>query len=143
MLVKKRSGFPVLPNVFDEFLRDWSTTNFSDENTTLPAINIKENEDGFTVEVAVPGMNKKDFNIDFENDVLTISSEKTIEDKETNENYTRKEYNYQSFKRSFSLPKDIVDSDKITATYKNGELKISIPKREEVKPKPARLIEIS
>jgi len=142
MLIKRRTGIPVLPNVFDEFFRDWSTTNFSDTDATLPAVNIKENDDEFTVEVAAPGMEKKDLNINFENDVLTISSERTVENEGLEENYTRKEYNYQAFKRSFSLPKDIVDSDKIEATYKNGELKIAIPKREEVKPKPARLIEV-
>ncbi len=141
MLVKSKS-VPVMPTIFDDFFRDWSSTNFSDTNTSLPAVNIKENEDEFTVEVAVPGMEKKDFQIDLDNDVLTISSEKKLENEESKENYTRREYSYQSFKRSFNLPKNVVDSDKIKATYKNGELSISIPKREEAKPKPARLIEV-
>ncbi|HHC79069.1 MAG TPA: Hsp20/alpha crystallin family protein, partial [Flavobacteriia bacterium] len=127
MLVKRKTGIPVLPNVFDEFFRDWSTANFSDADSTLPAVNIKENDDEFVVEVAAPGMHKKDFNVDFDNDVLTISSEKTTENEDKEDNYTRKEYSYQSFKRSFALPKDTVDSDKIAATYKNGELKITIP----------------
>ena len=87
-------------------------------------------------------MDKKDFHIDFENDILTISSEKTNENEETTDTYTRKEYSYQSFKRSFNIPKNVVDSNKISATYKNGELVIAIPKREEAKPKPARLIEV-
>jgi len=142
MLVKKRTGMPVLPNVFDEFISGWPLTNFSETNTSLPAINILENDNEFKVEVAVPGMNKEDFHIDFENDVLTISSEKKIENDESTDTYTRKEYSYQSFKRSFSIPKDTVDSHKISATYKNGELVIAIPKREEAKPKPARLIEV-
>ena len=141
MLVKNKD-FPVLPNVFNDFLRDWSTTNFSDTNTTLPAVNIKETENDFIVDVAVPGMDKKDFKIDLENDVLTISSEKTTNNEDSNENYTRKEYSYMSFKRSFTLPKGVVDSDKINAAYKNGELKITIPKLEEAKPKPAKLIEV-
>ncbi|WP_203229464.1 Hsp20/alpha crystallin family protein [Aureibaculum marinum] len=141
MLVKS-NGIPVLPTIFDDFFRDWSSTNFSKTNTSLPAVNIKENEDEFTVEVAVPGMNKKDFQIDLDNDVLTISSEKEAENEETKDNYTRREYSYQSFKRSFNLPKNVVDSDKIKATYKNGELSIVIPKLEEAKPKPARLIEV-
>lgn len=141
MLVKS-SGIPVFPSIFDDFFRDWSATNFSDTNTTLPAVNIKENENEFKVEVAVPGMDKSDFKIDLDNNVLTISSEKTNENQEKNENYTRKEYSYQSFKRSFTLPKTIVDSEKIAANYKNGELIIVIPKREEAKPVPARLIEI-
>ncbi|QTD37633.1 Hsp20/alpha crystallin family protein [Polaribacter batillariae] len=141
MLLKK-TDFPVLPNVFSDFFRDWSTTNFSDTNTTLPAVNIKENENDFIVEVAVPGMDKKDFKIDLDNDVLTISSEKKTENEKTDDNYTRKEYSYMSFRRSFTLPKGVVDSDKIKANYKNGELKITIPKLEEAKPKPAKLIEV-
>lgn len=141
MLIKS-TGIPVLPTILDDFFRDWSTTNFSDTNTTLPAVNIKEDDNAFTVEVAVPGMEKKDFHIDLEDNILTISSEKTVEDKEVKDNYTRKEYSYQSFTRSFTLPKNVVDSDKIAAQYKNGELIIAIPKREEAKPKPARLIEV-
>lgn len=141
MLIKS-TGIPVLPTILDDFFRDWSTTNFSDTNTTLPAVNIKEDDNAFTVEVAVPGMEKKDFHIDLEDNILTISSEKKVENKEEKDNYTRKEYSYQSFKRSFTLPKNVVDSDKIGAQYKNGELIIAIPKREEAKPKPARLIEV-
>ncbi|MCB0460132.1 MAG: Hsp20/alpha crystallin family protein [Flavobacteriaceae bacterium] len=141
MLVKS-TGIPVFPTLLDDFFRDWSTTNFSETNTTLPAVNIRENDDQFTVEVAVPGMEKEDFQIDLDNNILTISSEKKIENEETNDKYTRREYSYQSFKRSFTLPKNVVDSDKIAATYKNGELVIAIPKKEEAKPKPARLIEV-
>ena len=142
MLVKRRTGIPVLPNVFDEFISGWPLTNFSDTNTTLPAVNILENDNEFKVEVAIPGMDKKDLNIDFENDILTISCEKTQENEESSDTYTRKEYSYQSFNRSFSIPKSVVDGEKISATYKNGELVIALPKREEVKPKPARLIEV-
>jgi len=138
----KNTDFPVLPNVLSDFFRDWSTSNFSDTNTTLPAVNIKETENDFMVDVAVPGMDKKDFKIDLDNDILTISSEKTNTNENSNENYTRKEYSYMSFKRSFTLPKSLVDRDKIKATYKNGELKITIPKLEEAKPKPIKLIEV-
>ena len=141
MLVKNQD-FPILPNVFNDFFRDWSTSNFSETNTTLPAVNIKETENDFMVDVAVPGMDKKDFKIDLDNDILTISSEKTTKNDTSDDNYTRKEYSYMSFKRSFTLPKGVVDRDKIKATYKNGELKITIPKLEEAKPKPAKLIEV-
>jgi HSP20 family protein len=141
MLVKS-SGIPVMPSVFDDFFRDWSLSNYSDTNTTLPAVNIKESNDEFTVEVAVPGMDKKDFKVNLENNILTISSEKKLENEEKNDKYTRKEYSYQSFERSFNLPKNVVNSEKISATYKNGELIISIPKREEAKPIPPKLIEI-
>lgn len=142
MLVKTNNRFPVYRNVFDDLFNDWSVSNFSETDTTLPATNIKENESGFLVEMAAPGMEKKDFVINLKDDLLTISSEKKIENEENNDHYTRKEYSYQSFSRSFSLPKNVVDSDKINATYKNGELRISIPKREEAKQKPEKLIEV-
>ncbi|MCL4149468.1 UNVERIFIED_CONTAM: hypothetical protein GTU68_040872 [Idotea baltica] len=87
-------------------------------------------------------MDKKDFKIDLDNDILTISSEKKSENENSNENYTRKEYSYMSFRRSFTLPKGIVDREHIKASYKNGELKIIIPKLEEAKPKPIKLIEV-
>jgi HSP20 family protein len=141
MLVKS-SGIPVMPSIFDDFFKDWSLSNYSDTNTTLPAVNIKENEDEFTVEVAAPGMEKEDFKINLNNNVLTISSEKTVENEESNDKYTRREYSYQSFERSFNLPKNIVESNQISATYKNGELKIRVPKKEEAKPTPPKLIEV-
>lgn len=141
MLVKS-SSFPLMSSIFDDFYRDWSTTNFSDTNTSLPAVNIKENDNEFVVEVAVPGMDKNDFKIDLDNNILTISSEKVNNNEESGDKYTRREYSYQSFKRSFTLPKNIVDSEKIKARYNAGELVIEIPKKEEAKPIPARLIEI-
>ncbi|WP_372744659.1 Hsp20/alpha crystallin family protein [Lutibacter sp.] len=141
MLVKT-SGIPVIPTVFDDFFRDWSSSNFSRTNTTLPAVNIKEDDEQFIVKVAVPGMDKKDFKINLDNNLLTIQSEKEFEQNDDNENYTRKEYSYQSFKRSFTLPKNVVDSDKIEATYINGELQITIPKLDIAKPKPVKLIDV-
>jgi len=142
MLVKANHTKPRFPSLIDDFFRDWSVSNFSDTYTTLPAVNIKEDNNGFSLEVAVPGMDKKDFNIDFDNGFLTISSEKKIENEEKSDNYTQKEYSYQSFTRSFRIPENTIDSNKITANYKNGELIINIPKKEEAKPKPARLIEV-
>ncbi|WP_019038029.1 Hsp20/alpha crystallin family protein [Psychroflexus tropicus] len=130
-------------SLFDRFFsNDVFNRDYSETNTTLPSVNIKETEDKFSVEVAVPGFEKKDFNIELNNNDLTISSEKEEkhEDKE-GERYTRREFSYQSFKRSFTLP-DSVDGEKISAKYTNGVLHVDIPKREEAKPKPARLIEI-
>lgn len=141
MLVKNRD-FPVFPNVFNDFFKDWSNSNGSVVHSTIPAVNIKETENEFFLDVAAPGMDKKDFQINLENDVLTISSEKKSENEETTEQFTRKEYSYLSFKRSFTLPKQLIDRDNIKATYENGELKITIPKLEEAKPKPTRLIEV-
>ncbi len=135
-----------LPNLFDRFfendLFDWSNRNYSNTNTTLPSVNIKEDSDGFEVEMAAPGFGKDDFKVELNNSVLTISSEKHTED-ETKEGqlFTRREFSYQSFCRSFSLP-NTVESENISAKYDNGILKITIPKKEEIKPKPTKLIEI-
>ena len=88
-------------------------------------------------------MEKDDFKINFKNNVLTISSEKKGEHEEKKDNYTRKEFSYQSFQRSFTVSDNVVEGDKIAAKYNNGILNITLPKREEVKPQPEREIKIS
>ncbi|MCB0753708.1 MAG: Hsp20/alpha crystallin family protein [Ignavibacteriae bacterium] len=147
MLIKRNDSTPVFSNLFGDFFdkafSDWTSTNFSLTNTTLPAVNIKESKDDFLVSMAIPGMSKKDFKIDLNNNVLTISSEKKEEKKEEEVNFTRQEYSYQSFSRSFTLPKDVVNDEKISAKYENGELKVLIPKKEEAKPKKPKLISIN
>ncbi len=141
--------FPSFPSLFDDFmtrdLGDWFTTNFSTTGTTLPAVNVKENDNEFTVEVAAPGMTKKDFNIDLENDILTIQSEKKdeIEEKDKEGNFYRKEFSYQSFQRSFRFPQDIVNAEKINASYKDGILRLVLPKVEAKKAKPRKQIAIN
>jgi HSP20 family protein len=144
-LARRNEGY--FPSFIDRFfnndLMDWGTSNFSSTNTSLPAVNVKETDDDYFIEVAAPGMSKKDFNVNFQNNVLTISSEKKDEKEEEEDSYTRKEFSYQSFQRSFTVPGNDVDSDKISASYENGILNIKLPKREEVKPKPAREIRIS
>ncbi|MCD6556447.1 MAG: Hsp20/alpha crystallin family protein [Bacteroidales bacterium] len=141
--------FNQLPSLFDHFfendLFDWSNRNFSNTNTTLPSVNIKENNEGFEVEMAAPGLEKKDFKIELFGDTLSISSEKTLENEmkiNEDEQFTKKEFSYQSFSRSFTLP-NTVDEDKIKAKYDNGILSVFIPKKEEAKPKPAKQIAIS
>ena len=135
------------PSLFDRFfdngLFDWSNRNYSNTNTTLPSVNIKESSDGFEVEVAAPGLTKDDFRIELNHDLLTISSEKEIEN-ETKEGqqFSLREFSYQSFSRSFTLP-NTADSEKIGAKYENGILRIMIPKKEEARPKPARQIAIA
>ena len=145
MLARRSENY--FPSIFDRFfnndLMDWNISNFSSTNTSLPAVNVKESEDEFTIEVAAPGMTKKDFNISFHNNVLTISSEKKNEKEDKKDNYTRKEFSYQSFQRSFTVAENTVDSDKITAKYTDGILTITLPKREEVRPKPLKEIKIS
>lgn len=135
-----------LPSFFDRFfgneLEGWNRANFSNTNTTLPSVNIKENTDVFLVEVAAPGFEKSDFNIELNNDILTISSEKQLnEEVKDDEKIAKQEFSYQSFTRSFTLP-ELVDEEKISATYENGILSISIPKKEEAKPKPVKQIQI-
>ena len=134
--------------LFDDFfsrdLFDWGLANNSNTGTTIPAVNIKETADSFEVEMAAPGMNKDDFKIELNNNMLTITSEKRDEREEKEgEKYNKKEFSYQAFQRSFQLSKEAVDADKIQAKYDNGVLRLLIPKREEVKQKPARLINIS
>jgi HSP20 family protein len=146
-LIKRENYSPTWPGFFNDFLNrdwyDWSNQNFSLTNTTIPSVNIKENENEFEVEMAAPGMTKDDFRIELNNSVLTISSEKQSENKsKEGENVTRREFSYQSFSRSFTLPV-IVETDKITAKYENGLLRVNIPKKEEAKPKPLKQIKVS
>ena len=145
-LIKRENYSPSWPGFFNDFLNrdwyDWSNQNFSLTNTTIPSVNIKENENEFEVEMAAPGMTKDDFRIELNNNVLTISSEKQSENKsKEGENVTRREFSYQSFSRSFTLPV-IVETDKITAKYENGLLRVNIPKKEEAKPKPLKQIKV-
>jgi HSP20 family protein len=137
------------PSIFDElFQTDWfgGIENQRVNNTHIPATNIKETADNFILEVAAPGKTKEDFSLLLDHDVLTIHAEAKKEaDTETssaNEKYTRKEFSFASFKRSFKLPQ-AVNKEEINATYTNGVLNVALPKKEEDKVKPKRTIEIS
>lgn len=146
MSLIKRNEANWLPSVFDDmFKTDWlgGTTSMENIGTRIPAVNIMESEDNFIVAVAAPGKSKKEFNIELDNNILTISSEENEEQESTNENgrFTRKEFNYNNFKRAFTLP-ETVESDKISASYKNGVLEIKLPKKEEAKKQPKRMIQI-
>ena len=129
-----------IDGLFNDELSNMENVDFN-KGITSPKVNIKESVDGYTLEMAVPGFKKSDFVIDLENDHLSISTEVKTEEEQTKDNYTRKEYGYASFKRTFILP-DTVEEDKIEATYTDGILSLNIPKREEAKPKPARKITI-
>ena len=131
----------MLPSLMNEIFKpDWfgGMENFG---LNLPAVNIKENEKDFELELAIPGRKKEDFNIEVDDHVLTISAETKSEENVKEENYTRKEFSYESFKRSFTLP-ETVNEDKINAAYEDGVLKFTLPKKEEALPKPKRMIEI-
>ena len=150
MTLVKRNGsllnqMPVLfDDLFNRDLFNWGNQNFSDTNTTVPAVNIKETAENYEVEVAAPGMTKKDFKVELDGNSLTISSERSNEKVEKDdERYSRKEFSYQSFQRTFTLQKDVMDIENIQAKYENGLLHLLIPKKEEAKHKPPRLIQIS
>ena len=139
---------PAMTNLFDDFfakdLWNWGLDNNSPTHTTIPAVNIKETNENFVVEMAAPGMNKEDFKIELDGNNLTINSEHKAENTENEgERYSRREFSYQSFQRTFTLPKDVVDIDQINAKYENGVLQLLIPKKEEAKQKPPRMINIS
>ena len=150
MTTVKRNGSLLnnFPTLFDDFLRrdflDWEQSNFSNTNTTIPAVNLKETADSYHVEAAVPGMTKNDFRVQLDGNTLTISSEKANEKEEGDEErYLRREFSYQSFSRTFTLQKDVVDTENIQAKYENGVLYLLIPKKEHAKQKEPRLIAIN
>ncbi len=145
-LSKKRnvSTLPSLSSWVDNFFENSLGTEFmSNFNTgiTLPAVNIKETNDQFVLELAIPGMKKSDFSIEVDNKILSISSEVKTENQTEESNYTRREFGYSSFKRTFTLP-DTVESDRVNANYNDGILLVRLPKREEAKQKPPKRIEI-
>ncbi|WP_159726337.1 Hsp20/alpha crystallin family protein [Sphingobacterium sp. 18053] len=148
MKLAKRNwnNFSLFSPMFDNFNREllnWDNKNYSSTSTTVPAVNIKENAESFEVEVAAPGMAKGDFKVTLDGNLLTISSAKEEQNEEHHDNYTRREFSYQSFQRSFELQKEVVDQDNIQAHYENGMLRLTIPKKEEAKQKEPRMIEIS
>ena len=108
-------------------------------------LNIKETENEYEITVAAPGFTKEDFNVSIENEVLTISSEKKATNNESEDNslYSRKEFWYESFSRSLTLPQGEVNTQAIFAKYENGILTVTLPKREEAKPQPAKVIAIN
>ena len=135
-LIKRQN--PVLTSIFDDLFlnQDWNYTN-----QTGPAANIIEADDHFDIQLATPGKKKEDFKIELEEGVLTISFREEIKSTEKEANFTRKEFGYSSFKRSFNIP-ETVSADKISAHYKEGILTVSLPKKAEAIPEPKKLISI-
>jgi len=124
------------PLLFDDFLKPWNqwfdNGSLWDRTMNIPAVNISEHENEFQVSLAVPGMKKSDFKIDVDGNMLTISSEKEQSKEEKEKRFTRKEYSYSSFSRSFTLPED-VNMEKIDAKYEDGILKLVLPRKEGAK----------
>ena len=136
--ISRRTYSPFLSNLFDDDFFPVLTSRTS----SMPAVNIKEDEKNYTLELAIPGMDKKDLKIDINEDVLTISSETKNESEEEKDGYKRKEFSYSTFCRSFYIPEN-VNRDKIGASYKDGILNIGLPKMEEEKSKITKTIKIS
>jgi len=142
-LIRRSTFMPSFDDFFTKDLFDWTGwNNWTNEGLTMPRVNIVETNEDFRVEMAAPGMKKEDFHVELDNDILTISAEVKQESSNEEDNYTRKEFNYQSFKRSFNLP-NTVEADKIKAIYRDGILTLQIPKRDEAKKKPVKTISIS
>lgn len=139
-----KNRFPWNNNLVDFFDCD---TLFNDDffnmEKSLPAMNVKEHENNFEIELASPGFEKKDFEITMNDDILEVSAEKSKEEEDKDDDYTRKEFNYRSFRRSLQLPKTVDDSKDVKATYKNGILKLQLMKKEEAKEKSKRVIEVA
>jgi len=135
--------FPSVKTLFDDFWMD--TPDFINRmlhtGTTLPAANVKESDTSYDIELAVPGMKKEDLKISLNKNQLTISSEQKAEKEEKEQNYTRREYSFSSFKRSFALP-DNVNIDGIDATFADGVLHLSVPKLELTPGQETRQIDI-
>ncbi|SHN23872.1 HSP20 family protein [Cyclobacterium lianum] len=130
----KRSQVPAFDNLFDRLFDMPSAFDLgaplSRFKASVPAVNIKENDKNYLLELAVPGLKKEDFNISYENEHLVIASEKKSEAQEETDQVTRREFHYESFQRSFFLPEEKADIDNINAQYKDGILLVSIPKKE-------------
>ncbi len=122
------------PSIFEDMLRPMN--EWLDErwpfSSHMPAVNVKETDKAYEIRMAAPGLEKSDFKIDVEGSLITISAEKEKTEEEKEDGFSRKEYNYNSFSRSFSIPEDTL-TDKIDANYINGELKLLLPKKEGAK----------
>ena len=140
---RRRRRHAVSPffNLMNDVLAN-SSVDFEKNNVkTRPAVNVIEGKENYRIDVAAPGLNKSDFEIKIEKDVLTISAEVKNETTDDNVKFTRKEFSYNKFKRTFQLP-DTIDTRNIEANFLNGILSVTLAKKEEAKELPPRKIEI-
>lgn len=146
LIRRKNHPIPSFNSLFDDlFDSDFIRFPSKGLNANVPAVNVKEDENEYRLEVAAPGMKKEDFKVELEGNTLTISSEAKTEKSEKDEQgrYTRREFSYASFRRAFTLPEDEVDATAIKAKYEDGILHINVPKKELEKVEASKLIEIS
>jgi len=130
MSLVKLSQRPSINSLFDDFFTNTEKLDTNDNKYTIPAVNVKEDENSFVIELAVPGMKKEDLNIELDNNKLSISNEKESSKLGGKEKYTRREFVYSKFQRTFNLPKN-VDEKNISGGYKDGILAVTIPKIKE------------
>ena len=123
---------------YDDFLND----DFFEEDSLMPAMNVKEHDKDFEIEFAAPGFSKKDFEVTIDDNILHVCGEKRKEEEEKEEDYTRKEFSYNSFKRSLKLPNTVNAEQDVKAVYNNGILKLNLLKKEEAKEQPKKVIEV-
>ncbi len=138
-LIKRTNPFMPVSSFLDDIFAD--DFDFMKKMQTMPSVNIVEKKDSYYIELAAPGLKKEDFDLDLDNNTLTISCQNEEEKLDEGDKYTKKEYSFSSFKRVFTLP-DTADIDKIKAEYVDGLLKVSIAKRPEAHVQPKRKIEI-
>lgn len=134
MLPIGRNSF--VNRIFDDFAKDLfdlDTNLATTKNFVRPSVNIKETEDNFVLEFAVPGLTKEDFKVEVVNNLLTVSAEKKTSNEDKEEKFLRREFSYQTFKRSFTLGENTVDDNNISATYTDGVLSVTLPKKEAAK----------
>ena len=145
-ITKRNNGLntsfnPVLDSFFNDDFFNWPKTSGRWNN--LPPVNISETEDSFKVDIAAPGFDKKDFKVELDNNILNVSAERKDSNENKSENFSRREFFQSSFKRSFTLPENKVSESDINANYESGVLSLTLPKKEEAKAQPRKLIEIS
>jgi len=136
-LIRKQNTW--FPSLMDEFINTNWNINSMDYSNLNPAVNIKENDKSYCIDIAAPGLNKDNIEVSYENKILSI--EVVNDNKDLNMEYNRFEFDYNSFKRSFKLP-DSIELSKIDASYLNGILSISLPKKKEAQTQPKKLIKI-
>ena len=138
-------SFPYLvESLFDRSLHTpFFQKNYEDNVSTAPLVNVYETKDEYIIDLAVPGIKKNDVRLHIENDVLEVFYDTKKDEAEKKGKYTHREFSFYSFSKSFTLPKGKVNTDDVQATYEKGILTVSLPKREEAKPKPKRVIEVS
>ena len=147
-LIKFNNRKRLIPSWDNDSLKSFLSSNdffnndFFEEDSLMPAMNVKEHDDEFEIEFAAPGFSKKDFEVTINDNILNVCGEKKQELEEKEDDYTRKEFSYNSFKRSLTLPKSVNTQQDVKAIYKNGILKLNLHKKEDAKEQPKKVIEV-